>query len=82
MKHPLVFLEVLKHALLVLEVVKQKLFNTIGAEPSAFISRRPELTPVIITGTKTYQLIFGHDRSLIYQKIMAHITGLHDVIPS
>jgi hypothetical protein len=78
LKHPLLFLKVLKHALADLEVLKQQIFNTRGAETSTCISRGNETSSL----SKHTKLIIGHDRSLICLKTMAHIKGLHDVIPS
>jgi len=65
-----------------LDVLKQQIFNTRGAETSTSTSISIETSTLSIRGTKTYQHIFGHDRSLIRLKTMDHTTGLHDVIAS
>jgi len=82
LQHPFSIQEVLKHPIVVLKVLKQQFFNTICAETFTGTSRGIETSTLSITGTKTYQLIFGHDRSLICLNTVVHITGLHDVISS
>jgi hypothetical protein len=80
LKLPFLTQEVLKHTFVVLEILKQQIFNTGGAETSTCASRCIETFTLSIRGTKTYQIVFGHDRSLICLTTMTHFTGLHDVI--